>query len=431
MKAGIKENPFRFIRVLIISALCFVITNESIAGPKPRQNSDSLNFIALTGKVLDKETRKPIMFASISLNGTNIGTVANADGEFLLKVPKSKVNEQVSFSHLGYKNSKMSAESLKGTEAVVYLEPETIALKEVIIRSEDPVILLKGALSNVPKNYRTEPVMLTSFYRETIQQNKKYVSVAEGVLEAYKSAYNSFSNDKVKVLIGRKGQDVKKMDTVVVKLQGGPITPFFLDIVKNPENVLSEDYFKYYDYTLAGQVSIDDIRCYVIEFNQKKDVDMALYKGKIYIEMDNLAIVGAEFDVSENGLPQANVLFVKKKPLTMKVDILRANYFVRYTKNSGKWGLNYVRSELKFKCKWQKRFFTSTYATMVEMAVTDIDTVNVNKFNRKETIKSTDIFSDRAEDFKNDEFWGDYNIIKPDESIQSAILKLSKKLKKK
>jgi hypothetical protein len=42
----------------------------------------------------------------------------------------------------------------------------------------------------------------------------------------------------------------------------------------------------------------------------------------------------------------------------------------------------------------------------------------------------SDIFTDKAYAFKNNDFWGDYNIIKPDESIQNAIEKLSKKLKK-
>ena len=94
-----------------------------------------------------------------------------------------------------------------------------------------------------------------------------------------------FSDDKVKVLIGRKGQDVKRMDTVVVKLQGGPVTPFYLDIAKNPENIFSDDNIKNYDFSLKGQISLDNERCYVIEFNQKPIENLALYKGVIYIEV--------------------------------------------------------------------------------------------------------------------------------------------------
>ncbi len=221
------------------------------------------------------------------------------------------------------------------------------------------------------------------------------------------------------------------MDTIVVKLQGGPITPFYLDIVKNPESILSEDYFKYYDYKLTGQVTLGSTRCYVIEFNQKKGIEQPLYTGKIYLDVDKLAIVCLEFGLSEYGLPLANSLFLMKKPLTMKFETVGADYYIRYTESNGKWCLNYVRSELRFKCKWKRRLFKSSYAAMVEMAITDIDTANVAKIPSKETTKFSDIFSDKVESFTNPEFWGDYNIIKPDESIQTAIEKLGKKLKKK
>ena len=58
----------------------------------------------------------------------------------------------------------------------------------------------------------------------------------------------------------------------------------------------------------------------------------------------------------------------------MRANILGANYYVKYAKANGFWNLSYVRSELSFKCKWKKKLFSSTYKTMVEMAVTDIDT---------------------------------------------------------
>jgi hypothetical protein len=417
-------------RLTLLAAIILIaLTNFTVLGKSNKNGNDS--FLALTGKILDKETLKPVMFANVYLVGTFIGTVANSEGEFLLKIPKDKLNESIGVSHLGYKNftieiSKMSKESNE-----IKLDPEIVPLQEIIVKNEDPINLLKAAIDNIHKNYRTEPVMLKGFYRETIQQNKKYVSIAEAVLDAYKSPYNKYANDRVKIIIGRKSQDVKKMDTIVVKLQGGPITPFLLDIVKNPESILSEDYFKYYDYKLTGQITLGNNRCYVIEFNQKQSADQPLYSGKIYLDVDKLAIVGLEFGLSEYGLPLANSLFLMKKPLTLKFETVGADYYIRYTESNGKWCLNYVRSELRFKCKWKRRLFKSSYAAMVEMAVTDIDTSDITKFPTKETTKRSDIFSDKVESFTNPEFWGDYNIIKPDETIQSAIEKLGKKLKKK
>ncbi|MGC8823643.1 MAG: carboxypeptidase-like regulatory domain-containing protein [Bacteroidales bacterium] len=389
---------------------------------------DSAQMNIYQGKIIDAETGAPIMYASVFIEGTNIGTVANAEGEFMLKAPVAN-GGRIGFSHLGYKTVFLGRNELKASGNVIVLKPEVVSLQEIIVRVEDPELIIKGALSNISKNYSRKPAMVNGFYRETIQQNKRYVSVAEAVLEAYKSPYNNyFANDKVKVLIGRKSQDVKKMDTIVVKFQGGPILPFYIDIAKNPENLINESFFNQYTLKLTGQVSLDDIRCYVVEFKQRKDVDLPLYEGKFYIDVNNLAFVAAEFSVSEYGLPYATTTYVKRKPATMKVDILRANYFVKYNKMGDIWQLAYTRSELAFKCKWPKRLFSSNYIITTEMAVTDIDYDNVEKIKIAEAFKPSEIFSERVEDFRNDDFWGDYNIIVPEESVLNAIKKLNRKL---
>jgi hypothetical protein len=67
---------------------------------------------------------------------------------------------------------------------------------------------------------------------------------------------------------------------------------------------------------------------------------------------------------------------------------------------------------------------------MTEMAVTDIDATNVDKLKLKDASKYSDILAEQVNQFEDPEYWGDYNIIKPDESIEAAIDKLSRKLKR-
>ena len=66
---------------------------------------------------------------------------------------------------------------------------------------------------------------------------------------------------------------------------------------------------------------------------------------------------------------------------------------------------------------------------MSEMAITDRTDQEVIKFAGKERLKYTDIFSEKVSDFTDDDFWGDYNIIEPDQSIESAIRRIGRKLK--
>jgi hypothetical protein len=419
------KNISKFSRIAGIIASFIILAVPAFAG-------DSIKYVNLSGKLIDKESHDPLVFASVYVLGTSIGTVSNSDGEFILKFPSTLKDVRIGIKHIGYKNYSLPLNRLQVDEMnEIRMAKEAVQIKEVVITKKDPLELLRGAMSRISRNYSAQPVMMTGFYRETVKQNRNYVSIAEGVLNAYKSPYNKIlDEDRVKIYKGRKGQDLKKMDTVTFKFQGGPKTTFILDVVKNPETLLSAEYMDYYDYKLTGVTTFNDKNCYVIEFDQKLDVDNPLFKGVIYIDIDNLAIAGLQFRLSDLGLEKATELLVKKKPAGMKIETVAANYLVNYGVWRDKWYLNYVRSELRFKCKWAKRLFNSNYTIMAEMAVTDIDTTNLTKFKFSESTKMTDVFSDQVSAFFDQNYWGDYNFIKPDENIQIAIEKLSNKLRR-
>jgi len=61
------------------------------------------------------------------------------------------------------------------------------------------------------------------------------------------------------------------------------------------------------------------------------------------------------------------------------------------------------------------------------MAMTDIDTENIQKYKFRETTRMGDIFAEQVNDFQDPDFWGEYNIIQPEESIQSAIQRLERR----
>ena len=60
-------------------------------------------FVEYSGKVVDSESGSPLVFASLEVSNTNISTITNNDGEFLLKVPTSNQSSSVIISFLGYK----------------------------------------------------------------------------------------------------------------------------------------------------------------------------------------------------------------------------------------------------------------------------------------------------------------------------------------
>ena len=389
---------------------------------------DTTSVVTISGKVVDKESEDPVIFTNVYIEGTNVGTVSNADGEFIIKIPESRMNENLGFSNIGYKSLVLPLESLRKKENVIMLQAATIPINEVKIRTDDPVELLRAALNRVPENYYTVPEKMTAFYRETIKENRHYVAVSEAIMQVYKAPYDKLENDQVKIFKGRKSQDVKNMDTVLFKLQGGPTTMVMLDVVKNPSILLGEDIIEFYEYKLAGVLNVNDRQSYVIEFDQKDNVDYPLYSGKLYLDVEDLAITGLEFNLSEKGIDKAANVLVRKKPLTMRVEPLGAYYLVNYREVDDKWYLNHARTELVIKCKWKKRLFNKTYTAMSEMAVTDRRLEDVDRFRNREIAKPNDVFIDNVVEYYDEDFWGDFNYIKPEESIEEAVERINKRL---
>lgn len=423
-------------KLIIISILLTLVMQGYVfsLGNKPignKQGNDTANYITIIGKIVDQSTKAPVVFASVIKSGTSIGTVSNSDGEFMLKIPGKSTDGTISISYIGYTNKSIPIVTLINGKTTITLEQYAIPIDEVIVRSTDPEQLLRTALSKVRENYEPNPERQTGFYRETIKQNRSYVSISEAVLDIYSTGYrDGFDVDRVKIFKGRKSKDVKKMDTLLVKFQGGPRTAILMDIIKNPSVILDEETMQYYDYKLAGMVTINNRNNYIIEFFEKTAPDFPLYQGKFYIDVEKTAITSVEFRIGDKSLEKATSLLVKKKPVGLKMDVVSGNYMVNYREMNGKWSLNYVRSEVAFKTKWDKKLFKSNIVTMFEMAITDRQDENIEKIPTKEAMKFTDVFAEQVAAFEDENYWGEYNVIKPDESIEIAIEKLNKKLKR-
>jgi hypothetical protein len=143
-----------------------------------------------------------------------------------------------------------------------------------------------------------------------------------------------------------------------------------------------------------------------------------------------MAITRAEFSLDLNDEAKASRVFVKKKPMGLLFMPTSTSYLVTYKEQNGKYYLNYVRVDLKFRCDWKKRLFKTYYTVMSEVAITDRREDNIDKFTNQEVFKSNMVFAEKVQDFTDVDFWGEHNIIEPENSIENAIKKLSKSMKK-
>lgn len=413
-------------RLTTLSMIAFVCL---CTGTTFAQNNTS--YYTVNGVIKDSKTKQTVVFATISVPGTNIGTVSNSDGEFTLKVQKSLNTTEFEVSHLGYVNKKFNIGETARMNQEFLVDPYSVQLKELIVRPVDPRSIVLQAMSKVKENYSNIPNLLTGFYRETIKQRREYISISEAVVDIYKSPYDYvFDSDRLRIFKGRKSSNVKKVDTLTVKLVGGPNISLLLDIVKNPDVLLSRESIDYYSYELLDVVNIDNKMNYVIGFSPIVNLNYPLYYGKLYVTTDQLAITMAEFSLDLKDEDKAVQNFVKKRPMGLRFVPISTSYLVTYKEQEGKYYINYVRNEVKFSCDWRRKIFKTNYTVMSEMAVTERKSENIEKFPIKDSFKPYNVLADKVQDYFDENYWGEYNTIVPDESIQSAINKFNKRLKK-
>lgn len=80
---------------------------------------------------------------------------------------------------------------------------------------------------------------------------------------------------------------------------------------------------------------------------------------------------------------------------------------------------------MRFNCDWRRRLFQTTYTSVNELVVTNLREP-VELIDRKDMFKVTDVMEDKAAEFMDPDFWADYNIIEPSESLEHAIGRLKK-----
>jgi len=417
------------------STLTFNVIEDHIVICKKAQNLPSLisskksvnNLIEISGKITDSKSGKVIPFASVGILNTTIGTVSNENGFFHIKIEKVYIDSILFVANLGYITQFVSvAESVK-YERKYRLVKDIVSIQEVIIRTHDPISLLENAHYNIRNNYIQKPSVLTAFYREGVEKKGNIKNLSEAVLRIYKAPYKtSIFSDKIKVEKSRKIINTEFSDTLSLKLKDGLYSSLSLDIVKYPISFFNKTNMDKYNYQTNNIVTYGEKEAYVVSFIQKNNINEVLYKGEIYIETKTYAIIACDFEFNFK-VSGTKPNFVSKKKRKQKLKTISAKYHLNYRSVNNTYFLNHVRADIEFKAKSRKQLFYSKYNVFIETVILDIDTIKIEKFQKKDIEKKNKIFIDNSYTYDSN-FWGDNNFIKPEKSIEEAIKKIKVKL---
>ncbi|UPS91730.1 carboxypeptidase-like regulatory domain-containing protein [Bizionia sp. M204] len=391
------------------------------------------SIVEITGKIIDSKTNDPLVFADLLVSNSNMATISNTEGNYLLKLPSDYINRSISITYLGYAEKKIPISTII-SNSTISLDPTFTPLDEVnISRPKSAEILVRLMLERKEENYIESGLEMTGFYRETIKKRRQNASLSEAVVSIYKQPNSTNRQDAVEVIKVRKTTNYSKLDTLAFKLQGGPFNNLYVDIMKYPQYIFNKDNLIHYDFSFDSSTIINDQLVYVVNFKQKPELQIPLYYGKLYIESNNYALTSAIYSLNVENQDMASELFVKRKPRRVKVYPVEANYRVNYRSSNGKWYYSYSNILLTFKVNWKGRLFNNQYTLNSEMAITNWNYAD-KRYSRPENksgiLKPSSILIDEASGFLDTEFWGQYNIIEPEKSIESAIKKIQKQLDK-
>lgn len=371
---------------------------------------ESQHYFEFRGRVVSNK-KEPISFASISLAGTNLGTVTNANGEFEFSTTTDSSTITISASSLGY-NPTIVQQTSSSNNILIELQESVTQLPEVSIALVNVNTILHKVIERREENYPNYPTMLTGFFRESILKKERYIDVTEAMIALNKPSYtNDFASERVMVEKVRRYKDTVNLGEVNLRLEGGPFHFSKLDVVRTADFLPPATEPSLYKYFFEGYDTEYGKDVYVVSFKPIIDYGDLLYVGTMYIDVESYALTSIKFQLSDGAIKKSKKFFVQSESNRTKTLPISAKYQVYYRPYQGQWVISYVRGELTLKISSKKRRINSNFTAISELAITE---ANMGKYTilRDGYVKSSYILSEHVSQ-TSPLFWHDYNVIPP------------------
>ncbi|MDB5236288.1 MAG: hypothetical protein JWR44_3281 [Hymenobacter sp.] len=356
--------------------------------------------ILLRGRVVDAETHQPVPNAQVGVAGNRIGTSTNEDGRFALSIPPQYQHERLTVALLGYRNYSQALPLLPAPELRIELRISPAALGEVQVTASVEGIV-REAVARIPQNYPERPTRLTGFYRESENDaagRPRYL--AEGLLTVFKVPYRERTADgEIEIQQSRK-VDLRPPAVVEIDWMGGPFLAHGSDFVHRRAQFIRLPHLQDYAYRLGRGSTYQGRPVYVVEFGPRPGNKRAYYAGRMYIEQDSYAFLGAEWHYTPAGLNHA-----RYETQSLEVRVVYQPY-------AGRWHLQSVwwKTTARLPISPWLYFFG-------EFQTTAIDTTRAPRLTYLKRTQFTDVFVKNAVPYDS-AYWRHHATLLPPDSMR-------------
>jgi hypothetical protein len=267
------------------------------------------NFTYVSGKIIDANSNSPVsgVYVGVPAKGAStsaIGVTTNDSGEFILKYPiLLQNNGSLIITKLNFKDIRKNLIEFKVKKDSLTFEIQSV--KKKTIEPRDGRKTIDYVVSRLEKNYNVNPYFLHGFYRETLHIDSTFVKISEGVLKVEKYPFPDKGNlgEVAKLLKGRSYEKAEGKD-IWENLQFGngadlvsrtleTKTPDFLDkaTVKNYKYQIESDIFEY-----------DGMPVFNISFSPVDKNLKGAKTGKMQVDTLTMGILSYNFEFTPEGL---------------------------------------------------------------------------------------------------------------------------------
>ena len=134
-----------FVSALLISAAFMLISPMDLLAESFSVNAVTQQQITVRGAVVD-ETNEPIIGANVMIEGTNLGTITDLDGRFVISVPP---NAKLKITFIGYKDQVIAAKGGKEIRVMMETDAQQLGEVEVVAYGVQKKVSITGAISSL------------------------------------------------------------------------------------------------------------------------------------------------------------------------------------------------------------------------------------------------------------------------------------------
>ena len=337
--------------------------------------------IQIRGRVLDKQNKEPISFATIAVVGGQQKTYSDDNGNFNLTLPNRQVKVRVSY--VGYHEQMLDLSGEK-TSFDLALDPENL-IDEVVVKrpklkysnKDNPAVeLIRQVIAHRDQNRLTgqefaeyeqyEKISLglsnlsPKFVKKKVFKNYQFLFQKDDSTTTESYVLPAFIEERVSKFYYRK--DPKKTKQYIIAEQRAEFDPKFvdneglsayfnklyekIDIYDSNISLLTNQFLSpianssptFYRFYITDTIKSDQPWLVELSFFPRNKSDF-LFQGKLYITLDgNYAVQGAKMKVSDD----INLNFVRDLDIELAFEKDNRN---KYFLNKSSLGIDFALSE--------------------------------------------------------------------------------------